>query len=147
MTPRVLLQNMTSEAITRTPGLYGWAALHAARGAAGRRWLMVGSLCALAAALSALTRPAVSLAALSPALVYTAAACDVEPTSLATAHAVSAWAAGLLLPMANPVTVIVAQAFRLSFLRFTAWLVLPTLGTAEAPKREGSGRMNAAAGV
>ncbi|GIM15501.1 hypothetical protein Vretimale_18214 [Volvox reticuliferus] len=111
-------------------GLYAWLALHAARCTRGRPVLMLAVFFGLSGALTAATGPDVSLVALTPMVVYTASAANLDPMSMAAIHmgAASIW--GMLVPVAGPVNIITAHAFQVTFIDFLGWMALPTSAAA-----------------
>ncbi|GIL68201.1 hypothetical protein Vafri_21467 [Volvox africanus] len=111
-------------------GLYAWLALHAARWTRGRPVLLLGIFFGLSGALTAATGPDISLVALTPMILYTASAADLDPMSMAATHlgAASIW--GMLVPVAGPINIIATHAFQLTFIDFLGWMALPTSAAA-----------------
>ncbi|GLI63732.1 hypothetical protein VaNZ11_006795 [Volvox africanus] len=111
-------------------GLYAWLALHAARWTRGRPFLLLAVFFGLSGALTAATGPDVSLVALTPIVVYTASAANLDPMSMSATHmgAASIWS--MLVPVAGPINIIAAHAFQLTFIDFLGWMALPTSAAA-----------------
>ncbi|GLC36433.1 hypothetical protein PLESTM_000446100 [Pleodorina starrii] len=111
-------------------GLYAWLALHAARWTWGRPLLLLFTFFALSGVLTAATGPDVSLIALTPMVVYTASASNLDPMTLLATHmgAASVW--GMLVPVSGTVNIIASHAFQLTFMRFLGWMALPTCAAA-----------------
>ncbi|KAG2482427.1 hypothetical protein HYH03_018631 [Edaphochlamys debaryana] len=110
-----------------TAGTYVWLLLHAAKWVGHNPRLLLLLFFGLSGLLSLATCAEVSLVALTPAMVYTAAATNLDPMALAATHmgASSVW--GMLLPVAGPANLIAAEAFKLTLMRFFAWMLMPTL--------------------
>ncbi|PNG62234.1 hypothetical protein TSOC_015462, partial [Tetrabaena socialis] len=109
-------------------GLWTWLALQTAARTSRRPLLLPPALFALSAALAAATSADTALLALSPAVIYAAAATDADPAPLVAVHLAAACVGGMLVPMAGAPNIVAAQAFRLSFGSFFGWMLLPTLG-------------------
>ncbi|GFR52626.1 hypothetical protein Agub_g15216, partial [Astrephomene gubernaculifera] len=111
-------------------GLYSWLALHAAKLTNGKPLLLIITFFGLSGAITSLTSADVSLVALTPMVVYTASAAQLDPMSLAATHLGASAVWGLLVPVAGPANILLVRSFGLTFLGYMGWMLLPTLAAA-----------------
>lgn len=118
--------------------MYAWAALHVAKRTVGRPQLLLACFFLLSSLVSALTCAEVALVTLTPIMVYSAGAANMEPMALMCVHLAAASLGGMLLPVASGINIVTSQAFHLSLLRFCGWMLAPTLGERAVPGELGS---------
>ncbi len=127
--PPVAYISVTCEAT----GLYAWAALHVAKRTVGRPQLLLACFFLLSSLVSALTCAEVALVTLTPIMVYSAGAANMEHMALMCVHLAAASLGGMLLPVASGINIVTSQAFHLSLLRFCGWMLAPTFGERAVP--------------
>jgi Na+/H+ antiporter NhaD/arsenite permease-like protein len=109
-------------------GVFAWLALHITRFSRGRGLLLFSLYFALSSIMTVVTSNDIVIMTLTPIVLYFSAATGTDPIPFLTAEFTAANIWSMALFIGNPTNIIVADAYNLTFLGYSKWMVLPTLG-------------------
>ncbi|KAJ1656986.1 hypothetical protein IWQ61_003535 [Dispira simplex] len=111
-------------------GLLAYLAIRLAQRGKGNPRLLYASFYALALVLAMFTSNDVVILTLTPILVYLCRSVETNPVPFLMAEFVAANTASMALYVGNPTNIVVAQAYKVSFFVYSAWMLLPCLASA-----------------
>lgn len=109
-------------------GVFAWLALRITIQSRGRGRLLFILYFVLSGIVTTFTSNDVSIMTLTPIIYYFASATSADPIPFLTAEFTSANIWSMALFIGNPTNIIVASAVGMSFLDYSKWMLLPTLG-------------------
>ena len=109
-------------------GVFAWLALHITRVSRGRGLLLFCLYFALSSVVTVVTSNDIVIMTLTPIVLYFSAATGTDPIPFLTAEFTAANIWSMALFIGNPTNIIVADAYNLTFLGYSKWMVLPTIG-------------------
>ncbi len=118
---------MALSALAEEAGFFDWAASHAARLARGQVWRLLVCVMVLGVATSVLLSNDATALMLTPIVFTLVKRLKLDPIPFTFACAFIADTASFVLPVSNPINIIVLTSFQLSLGTFFQLLLLPSL--------------------
>ncbi|KAJ1966749.1 hypothetical protein IWQ62_002273 [Dispira parvispora] len=111
-------------------GLLAYLAIRLAQRGKDNPRRLYASFYTLALVLAMFTSNDVVILTLTPILVYLCRSVETNPVPFLMAEFVAANTASIALYVGNPTNIVVAQAYKVSFFVYSAWMLLPCLASA-----------------
>jgi arsenical pump membrane protein len=114
-------------------GVFAWLALKLTKASNGSGQLLFISYYLLSSVTTCFTSNDIVVMTLTPIICYFSAAAKADPIPFLVAEFTAANLWSMALFIGNPTNIIAAQAYNMTFIGYSKWMILPTVGERQGP--------------